>query len=159
MTTNTAALVRKMRDALASTESPVDIGLKRRKAIAAADKWLAQQPAQAEPSGEPAYYVSVSGRLHETEPTALAFGLPDGRHPLYAANAVPIAQPLTDGQIVGIAIGAGVDPDDEDDDGTTVFAIARAVEAACAKAWGVKLEGVRCNAGLGLVQKREQLGE
>lgn len=43
-TTNTAALVRQMREALIAVESPVDIGLQRRKAIAAADQWLAQQP-------------------------------------------------------------------------------------------------------------------
>ena len=47
---------------------------------------------------------------------------------------------MTDGQIVGLAIGAGVDRDDEDDDGTTVFAIARAIESACAAAWGLGLK-------------------
>ena len=43
MDESTAALVRQMREALAACESPVDIGLQRRKAIAAADQWLAQQ--------------------------------------------------------------------------------------------------------------------
>lgn len=59
-----------------------------------------------------------------------------------ASEDQPPAQPvkrLTPEQIVGLAIGAGVDSSDEDDDGATVFAIARAVEAACAAAWGVKL--------------------
>lgn len=43
MTPDTDALVRQMREALVACESPVDIGLQRRKAISAADQWLAQQ--------------------------------------------------------------------------------------------------------------------
>ena len=64
----------------------------------------AEPPAQGPVA--PAYYVTVSGRLHETEPAALAFGLPDGRHALFTTPvAAPVAQLLTDEQIDAVTVG------------------------------------------------------
>lgn len=42
--------------------------------------------------GKPAYFITVTGRLHETEPTVLAFDLPDGRHALYTAPPQPVVE-------------------------------------------------------------------
>lgn len=76
-------------------------------AIDAALSALAAPVAQ----GEPAYFVTVSGRLHLTDPTAVAFDLPDGRHALYTTpQPAPASHPVSEpsgAQINRLAVASG----------------------------------------------------
>lgn len=108
----------------------------------------AATPAPADPIG----YMNA-GHLQELKAGRLPYGYvyPEeaaGAHvPVFAATPAPEPQPLTDGQIEAAVRGAGLNFTQPDFtvarsvERARAFARARAVERACAEAWGVKLTG------------------